>query len=329
MSKIKIHVKQKIKKLRLVDLFSGTGAFTLALEKTGLVDCVFSNDIVSWSKEIYDHNFGHKLTLCDINRINVETIPPHDILTGGFPCQPFSIAGHQQGFNDERSNVFWKILEIIEYHKPSCVFLENVKNLVNHDDGRTFEIIKNNIEKLGYNICHKVINTSDVSGVPQHRERIYLVCFRDREIYNKFSLEFPKVKKDPVSKYLEKDVSKKYYYGADSSTWSLLSQSVNKKDTVYQYRRVYVRENKNSECPTLTANMGTGGHNVPIIMDDIGIRKLTPRETFNLQGFPQDYKLPKLSDANLYKLAGNAVSVPVIQKIGERIVSLLTQNITK
>jgi DNA (cytosine-5)-methyltransferase 1 len=122
---------------------------------------------------------------------------------------------------------------------------------------------------------------------------------------------------------LESEVPQKYYYTEASSTWNLVKESVKKRDTIYQYRRVYVRENKSNECPTLTANMGGGGHNVPLILDAKGIRKLTPRECFNFQGFPSSYILPALSDTNLYKLAGNAVSVPVVKLIANRIISLL------
>ena len=309
--------------LRMIDLFAGTGAFTHAFEKTGKVNCVFANDMVEWSKKIYDENFTHKLTLGDLNDIKETDIPAHDILTGGFPCQPFSIAGKQEGFDDERSNVFWKILRIIDHHKPKCVILENVKNLTSHDDKRTFETIKKNLTDRGYHIRFKVLNTSDITGVPQHRERIYIVCFRDKDVYDKFSLDFDPVEKRPIREYLEKTVPNKYYYTESSSTWPLLNEAVTKSDTIYQYRRVYVRENKSSECPTLTANMGGGGHNVPIVLDKKGIRKLTPRETFNFQGFSSDYKLPTISDTNLYKLAGNAVSVPVVELIAKRLVPLL------
>jgi DNA (cytosine-5)-methyltransferase 1 len=287
-----------VNKLKMIDLFAGTGAFSLAFEATGAIDVVFANDMVEQSKKAYDENFNHKLTLKNLNDINVEDIPAHDILTGGFPCQPFSIAGLQAGFNDERSNVFWKILAIIDYHNPKCVILENVKNLVSHDEHRTFNVIKTNLEQRGYHICHKVLNTAEITGIPQHRERIYIVCIKSKEIYDQFNLDFPQIPK----------------------------KSVVKKDTVYQYRRVYVRENKSNECPTLTANMGTGGHNVPLICDDNGIRKLTPRECFNFQGFPSSYKLPALSDSNLYKLAGNAVSVPVVNLIANRIIPLLQRN---
>jgi DNA (cytosine-5)-methyltransferase 1 len=311
-------------KLKMVDLFSGTGAFSYAFESTGLVDVVFANDMVPHSQTIYNSNFNHKLTLGDLNDIENSKIPPHDILTGGFPCQPFSIAGKQEGFNDARSNVFWKILSIIDHHKPSCVVLENVKNLLPHDNGNTFETIKTNLESRGYSVCFRVLNTCDITGIPQNRERIYIVCIKSKTVFDQFNLEFDSIEKRKVSEFLEDTVNKKYYYTSSSSTWELLTSANMKKDTVYQYRRVYVRENKNNVCPTLTANMGTGGHNVPIIRDDKGIRKLTPRECFNLQGFPQTYVLPKtLSDTNLYKLAGNAVSVPVVKLIAERLVRLL------
>ena len=312
-----------VTKLRMIDLFAGTGAFTHAFQGTDKVQCVFANDMVESSKKIYDENYDHKLTLKDLNEVKVEDIPPHDILTGGFPCQPFSLAGRQEGFQDPRSNVFWKILQIIDYHNPRCVVLENVKNLVSHDEGNTFKTIKESLEGRGYHIRFKVLNTAQITGIPQHRERIYLVCLKSKDVFDKFSLDFPNVAKGPVSSCFTDPVGDKYYYTNASSTWDLVSQNVVKKNTIYQYRRVYVRENKSNECPTLTANMGGGGHNVPLIKDDKGIRKLTPRECFNFQGFPQTYRLPALADSNLYKLAGNAVSVPVVKLIAERLMALL------
>jgi DNA (cytosine-5)-methyltransferase 1 len=314
-------------KLKMIDLFAGTGAFSYAFEKTGKVECVFSNDLALWSKEIYDLNFTHKLTLGNLNDIKPETLPEHTILTGGFPCQPFSIAGKQEGFQDERANVFWKILSIIDFHKPSYVILENVKNLVSHDDGKTFETIKNNLTQRGYYLCFKVLDTAEITGIPQHRERIYIVCMKSKDLYSKFTLDFPSVPKAQIVSLLETeaDVPSKYYYTSRSSMWDLVKNNVLKKNTVYQYRRVYVRENKSNECPTLTANMGTGGHNVPLILDNKGIRKLTPRECFNFQGFPSSYKLPPISDTNLYKLAGNAVSVPVVELIAQRLMKLVVE----
>lgn len=312
-------------KLKMIDLFAGTGTFSLAFQSTNGVNVVFGNDMVEHSKKIYDENFHHKLTLKDLNEVNNEDIPPHDILTGGFPCQPFSIAGLQEGFKDERSNVFWKILSIIDSHQPKCVILENVKNLVSHDENKTFNTIKSNLEKRGYHICYKILNTADITGIPQHRERIYIVCIKSKNVFDKFTLDFPKIEKRKISEFFEKDIPEKYYYTDKSTTWNVVKEGVVKKDTIYQYRRVYVRENKSSECPTLTANMGSGGHNVPLILDTKGVRKLTPRECFNLQGFPLSYKLPELSDSNLYKLAGNAVSLPVVKLIANRIILLLQE----
>lgn len=307
--------------LKLVDLFAGTGAFTHAFESTENVKCVFANDMVAHSKTMYDANFpDHPLTLKDINDVDVNEIPPHDILTGGFPCQPFSLAGKRLGFEDKRSNVFWKILEIIDKHSPKCVVLENVKNLKSHDEGRTFDVITSELAKRGYFVHYRILDTAQITGVPQHRERIYMVCLKTP----KFDLDFPDIPKRPISDMLEAgDVPSKYYYTDKSSTWPLVSASVTNPNAIYQYRRVYVRENKSGECPTLTANMGGGGHNVPIIRDEKGIRKLTPRECFNFQGFPGDYKLPNISDSGLYKLAGNAVSVPVVMLIARRLVNLL------
>ena len=310
-------------KLKMIDLFAGTGAFTSAFESTGKVECVFANDMVEGSKRAYDTNFSHPLTLQDLNDIKVADIPAHDILTGGFPCQPFSIAGKQEGFNDSRSNVFWKILEIVDYHKPNFIVLENVKNLVSHDNKKTFDTIKAELTKRGYLIQCKVQNTSEITGIPQHRERIYIVCMKSEEIYAKFSLNFNKIEKKQIVSLLENTTPDKYYYTDKSSTWDLVKKDVVKQNTIYQYRRVYVRENKSNECPTLTANMGTGGHNVPLVLDNKGVRKLTPRECFNFQGFPESYNLPKLSDASLYKLAGNAVSVPVVKLIADRLLGLV------
>jgi DNA (cytosine-5)-methyltransferase 1 len=310
-------------KLKMIDLFAGTGAFTFAFESTCKVECVFANDMVEGSKRAYDANFSHPLTLQDLNDIKVADILAHDILTGGFPCQPFSIAGKQEGFNDIRSNVFWKILEIVDYHKPSFIVLENVKNLVSHDNKKTFETIKTELTKRGYLIQFKVQNTAEITGIPQHRERIYIVCMKSEEIYAKFSLDFNKIEKKQIISLLEENIPDKYYYTDKSSTWDLVKKDVVKQNTIYQYRRVYVRENKSNECPTLTANMGTGGHNVPLVLDNKGVRKLTPRECFNFQGFPESYNLPKLSDACLYKLAGNAVSVPVVKLIADRLLGLI------
>lgn len=311
-------------KLKLVDLCAGTGAFSWVLEKLGYAETVFANDFCGKSKVIYDENFDIKMSYGDITKFDVNEIPDHDILTAGFPCQPFSISGKREGFEDERSNVFWTIIDILSLKKPKYIILENVKNLRTHDNGKTFEIIVESLTNLGYYLKYDVINTAKVTGVPQHRERIYIVGFLDECEHDKFDMDFPEKEKSNIIDYLENEdtIDDKYYYTDKLACWPLVNEYVTKdirENVLYQFRRVYVRENKSNECPTLTANMGGGGHNVPLLKTHRGIRKLTPRECFNLQGFPNEYVLSdKLSNSALYKLAGNAVSIPVVELIAHR-----------
>jgi DNA (cytosine-5)-methyltransferase 1 len=310
----------------MIDLFAGTGAFSKAFESKG-IKCCFANDFCKNSQKIFDLNHDINLTYGDLNDIKNEDIPKHEILCGGFPCQPFSIAGKQQGFEDERSNVFWKIVNIIKHHKPEVVILENVKNLKSHDKGNTFKVIYEKISELGYHIKYQILNTSKITDVPQNRERIYIVCFKDKEKCDKFNFDFTEVKKKTIVDMLEqKEIPENYYYTDRFKVYDSVKEGVTKdisENILYQYRRYYVRENKNNVCPTLTANMGGGGHNVPLLKDKKGIRRLTPRECFNLQGFPEDYKLPDVCDGALYRLAGNAVSLPVVELIAEKVSILM------
>ena len=312
--------------LRIAELCAGTGGFALGIQQAcPTAHVVYANDFSPASKIIYDANFNDVKSLpstgaplrgalddTDIFDINISDIPAHDILTAGFPCQPFSVAGKRQGFDDARSNVFWKILEILKYHTPPIAILENVKNLSTHDNGNTFRTIVSELEGVGYTVSSTVLNTS--AFLPQNRERIYIVCVRGGT--PEFKIPIPTSNSTSLASVLESDVADKYYYTDKLKVWETVRDAVIKENTVYQYRRVYVRENKNGVCPTLTANMGQGGHNVPLIKDRKGIRKLTPRECFNLQGFPQDYILPtNLKDTDLYKLAGNAISVPIVKYV--------------
>ena len=314
-------------KLKFIDLFAGTGAFSLVLEQNNKFECVFSNDMMECSQQIYElNNPTHKFTLKDLNAVDVSHIPHHNLLCGGFPCQPSSIAGDKKGFDDKRSNVFWKIVEILEKHNPEIIILENVKNLKSHDNGKTYEIIETKLQEIGYHIKTAILDTNKITSIPQHRERIYIVGFRDKEKYDKFNFDFPEQEQGKISDMLEENVDDKYYYTNRFKVFEEIENGITKHisdNVIYQYRRFYVRENKSNCCPTLTANMGGGGHNVPLLKDNKGIRKLTPRECFNLQGFPSDYKLPNVCDSALYKLAGNAVSVPVVDLIIRKLESII------
>jgi DNA (cytosine-5)-methyltransferase 1 len=308
----------------VLDLFAGVGGISLGFEKAGF-ETVFSNDFEISCKDTFDLNHkGKRLTIADICDYPINTLPNFEILLAGFPCQPFSIAGHRQGFNDEkgRGNLFFRILDIIKERKPKVVFLENVKNLKTHDKGKTFKVIKDELEKLGYAIKSEVLSGMIHGNLPQNRERIFIIGFLDHKKAEKFKFPKPIKLTKNFKEFLEKDVDKKYYY-EDKLIYPELKKGVKSKDTVYQWRRKYVRENKSNVCPTLTANMGSGGHNVPIILDKKGIRKLTPLECFWLQGFPKNWNLPKIADSKLYHQVGNSVNVPVITRVAKEIEKVL------
>lgn len=310
--------KQKL--FKTLDLFAGIGGIRLGFENAGF-ETVFANDFDEHCKTTYDLNFKKsKLFVEDIRKIGIDDLPKFDFLLGGFPCQAFSIAGYRKGFNDKknRGNLFFDVAKILESRNPEGFLLENVKNLKGHDGGKTFKIITQALEKLGYHVKSKVLNTMEYGNVPQNRERIYIIGFKNKDCIEKFEFPEPQKLKIKVTDLLEKNVPEKYYYNG-KPLFEKIKDFVNEKGKVYQWRRKYVRENKKGVCPTLTANMGTGGHNVPIIKDKKGIRKLTPLECFRLQGFPKKFTLPKdLSDSALYKQAGNSVSVPVLEAIARQ-----------
>lgn len=313
--------------LKYIDLFAGTGAFSHVLDKMKRFSCVLANDMMPSSESIYKLNHPtHPFVLGDLNTIDVKDIPSHDLLCGGFPCQPFSIAGNKEGFEDKRANVFWKILDILNKHRPRFILLENVKNLKSHDKGKTYQVIEEKLTQIGYHIKATILDTSKITKVPQHRERIYIIGFLNKADYDAFDFDFEPQQMSQIQDFLESYIEKKYYYDSRFKVYDAIEKAIDKSITenvLYQYRRFYVRENKSNCCPTLTANMGGGGHNVPLLKDEKGIRKLTPRECFNLQGFPKDYKLPDVCDSALYKLAGNAVSVPVVDLIVNKLKSII------
>ncbi|VEU74985.1 cytosine-specific methyltransferase [Mycoplasmopsis citelli] len=313
-------------KLKCGSFFAGVGGIDLGFKQ--VCDTVYASEYNPKPVETFESNFNLKVDIRDIREVKASEIPDFDILLAGFPCQAFSIAGYRQGFDDQkgRGNLFFEIERIILEKKPSVVFLENVKNLVSHDKGNTFKIILQKLHDAGYFVKHQVLNTMTHGNTPQNRERIYIVGFLDKNHYEKF--EFPqKIElKTQISDIVgfENKVDNKYYYTKDNfKHFDVLSEQVNNSKNIYQWRRRYVRENKSNVCPTLTANCGTGGHNVPIIYTKHGIRKLTPQECFKFQGFDKDFVLPNQANSHLYKQAGNSVSVTVIKRIAKQILKNL------
>ena len=314
-----------MKKYKCASFFAGVGGIDLGFDQTKHFDVLYANEFDENPVETYENNFDLKVDCKDIKEVNPKDIPDIDVLFGGFPCQPFSVAGYRQGLKDEkgRGELFFELIRIIKAKKPKVVFLENVKNLVGHDNGKTFAIIINELEKNGYHVKYQVLNGMYYGNVPQNRERIYIVAFKDKKAYEKFDFPKPIELTNTLLDVIgyNKKVEDKYYYTKEK--YPDIVKEFNKTElrnnTVYQWRRKYVRENKSNVCPTLTANMGEGGHNVPLVSTKYGLRKLTPKECFNLQGFPNDFKLPKIADVHLYKQAGNSVVVPVIRRIAENI----------
>lgn len=312
------------KKLTVGSLYAGVGGICLGFQNAGY-EILWANEIDKNASITYRANFSHTLLEEDIMSLDISSLTKVDVLAGGFPCQPFSIAGYRKGFDDNRGNHFFRMIDFVDIMRPKILFFENVKNLVGHDKGNTFKVIKETIEDRGYHFFAKVLNTKDYGNIPHNRERIFIIGF-DSQYYNSSvinNFDFPLKEKLNVTvrDIIDEDVSdERYFYREDKYMYPLLEESVIRDDTVYQFRRQYVRENKSSLCPTLTANMGTGGHNVPIIRTKKGIRKLTPRECFLFQGFPESYILPNIANSHLYKQAGNSVSVPVIERIATNII---------
>lgn len=317
----------KIENLTVGSLYAGVGGICLGFENAGF-KLLWANEFDKNACITYRHNFNHTLYEEDIWKLDPKKINPVDILTAGFPCQPFSVAGYRKGFDDDRGNHFFRIVEYIEAIKPKILFLENVKNLENHDEGNTFKVIKETLRTKNYSVFHKVLNTKDFGNVPHNRERVFIIAF-DNKYFEGIKFKFPEP--EPLTKTIKDIVQKDkmpetFYYREDKYMYNALSSAMKSEDTVYQWRRQYVRENKSQVCPTLTANMGTGGHNVPLVKTNHGIRKLTPEECYAFQGFPvfkEKYKLPTIANSHLYKQAGNSVSVPVIERLAHAIKSAI------
>lgn len=317
----------------MASLFAGVGGLDLGFELTGKFETVWANEFDVRAAQTYKANFESTLVVEDIHNLDPADAPDFDILLAGFPCQAFSVAGYRKGFEDDRGDLFFEALRFIKAKQPEVVLLENVKNLVGHDNGNTFKVIREALEAHDYFLKYQVLNAKEYGNIPQNRERIYVIGFKNKEAFKNFVFPMPipleKSLKDIID--FDKELDEKYYYTKEKHTfYDKLENGISSQDTIYQWRRQYVRENKNGVVPTLTANMGTGGHNVPLVKTSNGIRKLTPRECFNAQGFPSDFILPELANSHLYKQAGNSVVVPVIKRIAEQIsLALEEANITQ
>ena len=307
--------------IKVCSLFSGIGGIDLAFQQAGF-DIVWANEFDRDAAKTYRHNFGgDHLVERDIKSVRTEDIPYFDVLVAGFPCQPFSIAGKQKGFEDPRGNLFFEIARIVKDKRPPIIFLENVANLLEHDDGKTFLTIYNALVPYGYTFKYRVMDAIEYGNVPQHRTRIFIVAFLDNDKCDRF--EFPeKIKlttklNDILVRNAKHD--KSYYYTDNSVYYEDLQRIVDNKDALYKIYDSGVSRKAHYVCPTLTANMGTFPDRVPVIRDDYGIRKITPYECLALQGFPKEYRFPRIPMASAYKQCGNSVVVPVIRRIAEKI----------
>lgn len=326
-------MKERDRMYKSIDLFAGIGGIRLGFDQAFKddIETVFISEWDEKAQETYYANFGHNLEIAgDITKIDEKDIPAHDILLAGFPCQAFSLAGQRKGFDDARGTLFFDVARIAKHHQPKVIFAENVKNLVNHDRGRTFKVIKAILTDLGYTVFNKVLNSKDF-GVPQNRERIYIVAFRND--IAPLGFRFPE--KTDSTKVIgdileDTETSTKYYL----STVYLESLRKHKKrheakGNGFGYE---IREHDSIAGALVCGGMGRERN---LIVDDRltdftpvthikgkvngeYIRRMTPREWARLQGFPDDFKLV-VADTHLYKQFGNSVTVPVIKEIAKQI----------
>ena len=309
-------------KWKMIDLFSGIGGTRLGFHLTGETKVVFSSEIDKFSIKTYETNFG-ETPHGDITKISTNDIPNQDILVGGFPCQAFSQAGKKLGFEDTRGTLFFEIARILADKKPKCFLLENVRNLVSHDKGKTFKTILNTLKNLDYEVYYSLFKAKDF-GVPQNRERIYIVGFHKKLVPNYSSFKFP------VATHIETKVG------------DILEKNVNSKYTIsdnlwngHQRRKIEHKEKGNGfgyslfneDSPytnTISARYYKDGSEILIEQKGKNPRKLTPREAARLQGFPENFIIP-VSDTQSYKQFGNSVAVPVINAIAIEILKVLNE----
>ena len=316
--------KAKDDRVTVGSMFAGIGGICLAFKKAGC-KLVWANEIDRAACKTYRLNFGNEyLIQGDIKNISPKNIPPFDILTAGFPCQAFSSVGLKDGFDDPRGNLFFEIARIAKARKPRAILLENVANLEKHDDGRTFNIIKKSLYKLGFQVAYKVMNACEYGNRPQQRNRIFIVAFRYKKDFRHFSFPAPiKLTKKAFSYFFKQRQDNKYYMDGHRM-WNRMMEYMTDRKRIYRFTDWGLSRGREGICPTLLAAMGSRFERIPFFFDGFSVRLLTPRECARLQGFPESYKFPEISEKQIYKQIGNAVCVPVVRRIAENMVTALT-----
>jgi DNA (cytosine-5)-methyltransferase 1 len=333
----------KASRFHVGSLFAGMGGFCLAFAKEGF-EVAWANEKDNFAAQTYALNFPattlHHKPIQDLSVLN-DDLANVDVLTAGFPCQPFSVAGSRMGFDDDRGQIFFEIIRLIREFgddRPKILLFENVPHLLTHDRGRTFSRITQAIQAAGYwfmpNQNTTVLNTRIHTEIPQNRERLYFVALSwDHFITNAFNFPAPEIKTRDYREFLDLGTKSDdtFYFNETSRYLKLFEESIEAGDpeSIYMLRRNYVRENKSNSVPALMANMGDGGHNQPVVQDEWGIRKLTPVECMRLQGFPvNEFAFPDtLSRTQRYKQIGNAVTVPLVRKLAAECRRLLKEKV--
>lgn len=303
--------------MRVASMFSGIGGIDLAFENLGH-EIVWANDIDKYANDTYKKNFPDTLLIEDnICNINEKMLPDFDLLIAGFPCQSFSIMGYQRGFKDPRGNLFFEIERIVKEKQPQIIFLENVKNLVKHDGGKTFTVIYTILSELNYYIKYKIMSPHKYTNIPQLRERIFIVAFKDLTRCENF--RFPELVclTKTINDFIDRSEihHNVYYYNEENIYFDTLNKRIRDKEAIYRIDDWGVANRKWEICPTLKANMGTYSDRVSVIRDDFGIRKLTPYECLKLQGFSDGFKFANIPINEAYKQCGNTVCVKIVEKI--------------
>lgn len=306
--------------MRVGSLFSGIGGIDLGFIQSGH-QILWANEMDRDACKTYRTNFPDTMLIeGDIRKTNAKKLPHVDIITAGFPCQPFSVCGKQRGFEDNRGNLFFEIMRFADDIKPEIILLENVANLTEHDNGKTFNIIHNELTSRDYFIRYLVADACDY-GIPQHRTRTYILAFRDYEQCQNY--RFPEKVKltkhifDVIDKSAKVDGS--FYLSPNTPKYAKMDKAITDNNQVYRFSDYGIQAGKDGISFTLKANMGTWYDREPIIRDNYGIRKLTPYECLALMGFPKEFKFGDIPMKSAYKQVGNSVCVPLIKSIAEKI----------